>query len=229
MVGAPRYSYLICVFRLTRPAMFRRRKKPSEEPMPASPPITSSETEEPVARRVPTPPTGLAARAEPSRTDLNRRFPDLGAVQPASVARRMAQGAQRSDAIEGKRLTVGRDISMAGEIASCDVLTVEGTVDATLSQTRAIEVSETGLFRGVAEVELADIAGRYSGTLTVRDRLIIRGTGRVTGTIRYARLEIELGGEIAGDIQSLTVTTPSEPPPQLGTFGEPSDEPHVVA
>ena len=54
---------------------------------------------------------------------------------------------------ETKRLTVGRDIILSGEITSCDVLVVEGRVEATLSNSHAIEISSTGHFKGKAEID----------------------------------------------------------------------------
>lgn len=105
---------------------------------------------------------------------------------------------------EGKRLIVGRGISLSGEITACDRLVVEGSVQVTLNQTRAIEITETGEFRnGKAEVEEAEISGVYEGELTVRNRLLIRSTGRVTGRIRYGEIEIERGGRISGEVQVL--------------------------
>ncbi len=105
---------------------------------------------------------------------------------------------------EGKRLIVGRGISLSGEITACDRLVVEGSVQVTLNQTRAIEITETGRFmNGKAEVEEAEISGVYEGELTVRNRLLIRSTGRVTGKIRYGEIEIERGGQISGQVEVL--------------------------
>jgi hypothetical protein len=39
--------------------------------------------------------------------------------------------------------------------------------------------------------------------LTVTGRLMISATGRVSGKIRYARIEVEPGGVILGDLGSL--------------------------
>jgi cytoskeletal protein CcmA (bactofilin family) len=114
----------------------------------------------------------------------------------------MGAGPRRQESTsvdEGKKLTVGRDISLSGEITSCDKLVVEGTVEAAMSS-RVIEISESGVFRGNATVETADIAGRFEGTLTVTDRVSVRATGRVHGTLRYAQIEIEAGGQVAGDV-----------------------------
>jgi len=37
----------------------------------------------------------------------------------------------------------------------------------------------------------------------VRNRLIVRGSGKLTGTVRYGELELERGGQIAGNISVL--------------------------
>lgn len=115
-------------------------------------------------------------------------------------------GGQKPEQPEGKRLTVGKDISLSGEINSCDILAVEGRVEATLVGGKSIEIADGGHFKGNAEIDTADIAGRYEGDLVVRDRLTIRGTGKITGKVRYRRLEVELGGEMIGDIATLDQT-----------------------
>ena len=104
----------------------------------------------------------------------------------------------------GKRLIVGQGISLSGEITACDRLVVEGSVQVTLNQTRAIEITESGRFtNGKAEVEEAEISGIYEGELTVRNRLLIRSTGQVKGTVRYGELEIERGGKLSGSVSML--------------------------
>jgi cytoskeletal protein CcmA (bactofilin family) len=77
---------------------------------------------------------------------------------------------------------------------------VEGKVEVALGDCRIIEIAESGLFKGAAEIQEADIRGRFEGKLTVRGRLLIRATGTVTGEIRYGEIEIERGGTILGQI-----------------------------
>ena len=101
---------------------------------------------------------------------------------------------------ESKKLIVGRDIVLSGQITSCERLIVEGRVEASLTDSRAIEIAETGHFKGTAEIESADIAGRFEGTLSVRERLFIRSTGKLSGKITYGQIEIEPGGEISGEV-----------------------------
>ncbi|MFO1242659.1 MAG: polymer-forming cytoskeletal protein [Rickettsiales bacterium] len=97
-------------------------------------------------------------------------------------------------------LTVGNDITLNGEIASCDRIVIEGRVDAILKEVHTVEIAESGSFKGKAEIEDAEISGVFDGELVVRNRLTIYSTGKVRGKIAYGEIEIERGGEITGEI-----------------------------
>ncbi len=100
----------------------------------------------------------------------------------------------------GSRLIVGPNIKLKGvEITDCDTLVVEGLVEATMDS-RLMQIAEIGAFKGSAQIDIAEIHGSFDGDLTVRDRLVIYATGKVTGTIRYGKVVIEEGGQLAGDI-----------------------------
>jgi cytoskeletal protein CcmA (bactofilin family) len=132
----------------------------------------------------------------PRPSEAPRRAPEPAAAPPASVA------ALRRSETDVRTLIVGREISLSGEINSCNKLVVEGSVEANLQNCRDVDISETGLFKGSASIDEAEVRGRFEGNLTVRKRLLIRSTGKVTGTIRYGQIEIECGGQISGDIQA---------------------------
>ncbi len=100
----------------------------------------------------------------------------------------------------GSKLTVGPNIKLKGvEITDCDTLVVEGLVEATMDS-RVMQISERGAFKGSAEIDIAEIHGEFDGNLTVRQKLVIYATGKVTGKIRYGKLVIEEGGQLAGEI-----------------------------
>ena len=102
----------------------------------------------------------------------------------------------------GSKLTVGPNIKLKGvEITDCDTLVVEGTVEATMDS-RVIQISENGAFRGSAEIDIAEIHGEFNGTLTVRQKLVIYSSGKVNGKIRYGKLVVEEGGQLAGEIEA---------------------------
>ena len=134
-----------------------------------------------------------------------RRRVDLPGLAP-----RGPEPAPEPPATEGKKLLVGRDIFLTGEITACNKLVIEGRVEASLAESQSIEITNTGHFKGTAEAETADISGNFEGKLLVRKRLVIRATGRVTGEIRYGEIEIESGGVISGDIRTIAETGESE-------------------
>ena len=100
----------------------------------------------------------------------------------------------------GAKLTVGPNIKLKGvEITDCDTLVVEGTVEATMNS-RVIQIAEQGAFKGSAEIDIAEVRGVFDGNLTVRQKLVIFSTGKVTGKIRYGKIVIEEGGQLSGEI-----------------------------
>ncbi len=135
--------------------------------------------------------------------EMPRRSAELPTAPASAAAPAGGKPAAASEA-GGKRLIVGQGISLSGEITACDRLVVEGNVQVTLNETRAIEIAESGRFtNGKAEVEDAEISGIYEGELTVRNRMLIRATGRVKGTVRYGELEIERGGKLSGTVSMI--------------------------
>jgi cytoskeletal protein CcmA (bactofilin family) len=79
---------------------------------------------------------------------------------------------------------------------------VEGRIEATMDS-RVIQIAQQGVFSGTANIDVAEIHGRFEGELTARKQLVIHATGKVSGKIRYGKLAIEEGGELSGDIGSL--------------------------
>lgn len=131
---------------------------------------------------------------------------DLVAAAPAKPAN--TGGVTATD---GSKLIVGPNIKLKGvEITDCDTLVVEGHVEATMDS-RAIQIAKSGSFNGTAGIDEAEIHGEFTGDLTVRKHLVIHATGRVSGRVRYGKLVIEEGGEIAGEIKTLSADEAKRP------------------
>lgn len=136
-----------------------------------------------------------------------------------SRAETTTQPSQSASADEGSKLIVGPNIKLKGsEITDCEILVVEGRVEASM-KSRDIRIAEGGVFSGKAEIEVAEVRGNFEGELTAHKRLIIRATGKVTGTIRYGAMMVEEGGSISGDVATLAAAPAaakaSEPPAQI--------------
>lgn len=121
---------------------------------------------------------------------------------PASSPAQPAPSTQTASTNEvGSKLIVGPNIKLKGvEITDCDTLVVEGRVEATMDS-RVIQIAEIGAFKGSAEIDIAEIRGEFDGELTVREKLVIYSTGKVSGKIRYGRVVIEEGGQLTGEVQ----------------------------
>jgi cytoskeletal protein CcmA (bactofilin family) len=138
---------------------------------------------------VPRPPVVEAPRRAPDVTATTGRRPEVRPSPPGDN--------------EGKRLIVGREIVLTGEIRACDRLVVEGRVEAALTDSRSIEIAASGVFKGKAQIETAEISGHFEGDLVVTQKMTIHSTGRVFGNIRYGQIEIARGGIISGQIDAL--------------------------
>ena len=137
------------------------------------------------------------APAFPLRDDLSR------AAAPAPAP--PAAPAQATET-PGSKLFVGVNIKLKGvEISDCDVMVIEGQVEATV-HSKVMQIAKPGTLRGTAQIDVAEIHGEFTGELTARTRLVVHGTGRVSGTIRYGQLIVAEGGEVSGDVK------PMEPP-----------------
>jgi cytoskeletal protein CcmA (bactofilin family) len=139
-----------------------------------------------------------ATPAAPPSTPLR---PTVGAGAPAP-----------RDEAARRTLVVGRGISVQGTVQDAERLVVEGTVEATMiNGLTELSITHGGVFKGEVEVDEAEIAGTIDGTLVARQSLIVRASGRVLGTARCRRLQVEDGGQITGRIEMLNDTTTQTP------------------
>ncbi len=111
-----------------------------------------------------------------------------------------SMGPAQSPKPTGNILTVGRDLHLKGKVKNCDTLVVEGNIESA-TKIRLLHIAETGVFVGEAEIETAEISGRFEGKLKATARLLIHSTGKVSGNIQFSEICIEAGGQISGDVQ----------------------------
>lgn len=146
----------------------------------------------------------------PTPTPPAQPAPAAAPATPSSVAQGAA-AVSASPMEAHSRLIVGPDVKLKGaQIHDCDTLVVEGRVEATLDS-RLLRIAEHGAFAGKVGIDVAEIHGEFDGDLTAREQLMIRATGRVSGTIRYGSLLIEAGGRLSGDVQALEANPKPNP------------------
>lgn len=154
-----------------------------------------------------------AASRQPAPAD-GFRLEKAHAEQPRDPA--------ASEEPAGSKLIVGPDIKLKGvEITDCDTLVVEGRVEASMDS-RVVQIAQNGVFTGTATMDVAEIWGAFEGELTVRKRLVVYGTGRVSGNIRYGQIRIEDGGELTGDVTTLKAAQPAPRPAEAASATAPA-------
>src|ERR1700686_3762588 len=137
---------------------------------PSKPPVMPARMPE-AARAEARPAIEMPRRIDTPTPPVATPLPEPGSIAP-----------QRKSGTEHRKVIVGGEIAISGEITSCDRLVVEGSVEANLANCHDIDIAETGLFKGAASIDEAEVRGRFEGTLNVRGRLLIRASGRVIGT-----------------------------------------------
>jgi len=181
-------------------------RKPPSGSGDATPPAAPQPTTFQPASAAPRPTPSAPPRPSPAgegETGLPSRPSAVAAPGAASAVppRRPAEPIRQEPAREVRKLIVGREITLSGEIAACDHLIVEGTVEASVKECHRLEVAEAGLFRGAVEIHEAEIAGRFEGQIIVQGRLSVRSTGRIEGKIQYGELAVDAGGTLDGEVR----------------------------
>lgn len=149
--------------------------------------------------------------------------PSMLGPRPAPIATTPARPAGRIEPSERRTLVVGRGISLQGTVADAERLVVEGTVESQMIAAAELFVAGSGVFKGEVEVEDAEIAGAFDGTITARGSLIIRATGRISGMARCRKLSVEEGGQVSGKMEMLTDAAALVSPARLPTQSVPAD------
>lgn len=93
---------------------------------------------------------------------------------------------------------VGASTVVEGAIRSTGNLNISGTVLGNVAVEGRTIVMPGGSVEGEVVSTQAEVAGRIAGTLTVRERLVLKGTAVVDGDIRAGSLVIEDGAVFNG-------------------------------
>ena len=200
--------------------MFNRSTDPRDA---GKPPLKPVLYEPPTSS--PRPSSAPAARAAPPAAPPARESAPApaSAREPGAIAAPAAPSPTLEPAdAQGSRLFIGVNIKLKGvEISDCDALVIQGQVEATV-HSKVMQIDKPGTLKGTALIDVAEIHGEFSGELTARTRLVVHGTGRVSGTIRYGKLVVAEGGELNGDVKGLDGAE-AQPQRSLLTPGRPKD------
>ena len=105
----------------------------------------------------------------------------------------------KNEISEAGCFTVGEGVFVKGNFVVPERAVIDGTVEGEITA-KELLVGVSGKITGKATAEVVDVHGEINDMLTASRALILRASGRATGSIQYAGLEIEKGAQLRGSL-----------------------------
>lgn len=112
---------------------------------------------------------------------------------------------------------MGAGVTLRGDVDVPGAASVDGKFESTL-KAKTLIVGQTGHVSGQISAETAEIRGMVDDQLVVRNKLVLRASGSISGAISYSKIVVEEGGSISGSIEVMerprTAAQPAAPEPE---------------
>jgi cytoskeletal protein CcmA (bactofilin family) len=107
-----------------------------------------------------------------------------------------------SEGTKDKSIFIGTGVVFRGSINAPNQAIVSGTVEGDLIA-KDVLIGAAGVVTGTTQADFIDVKGELNETVTSKNVLIVRSTGKVTGDVTYGEIEIERGGKIKGTMNQV--------------------------
>lgn len=94
---------------------------------------------------------------------------------------------------------IGTGVLFNGSMSVPNRAVIAGQFNGDL-QAREVLIDSTGQLTGTTAAEDIEVKGAINETITSRRLLTVRSSGKVTGKLAYANIEIERGGQVSGNM-----------------------------
>jgi cytoskeletal protein CcmA (bactofilin family) len=101
---------------------------------------------------------------------------------------------------------IGAGTTMKGDITSNGDLRIDGTLVGNIHCSAKVVIGAGGVVQGDINGQQADIMGKVTGTIKVKDLLQLKGGSHLNGNIQAAKLQIEPSANFNGECH---MTTPA--------------------
>lgn len=103
---------------------------------------------------------------------------------------------------QSRVLIIREDTFLKGDIRNARRVEVFGYVEGEVAAD-ALIVQPGGRCFGRVKVENADIRGVLQGDIAVKQLINVRATGQVSGNVKYGKLAMEMGGDLAAEMRNI--------------------------
>ena len=100
--------------------------------------------------------------------------------------------------------------TITGDVLFADLLRVHGHVVGRVTGEHELLVGEGGLVEGEIQVGRLIVAGTVKGTVRVKERLVVHGSGKVMAEVFAPTLVVDEGGVMEGVVHMTGPATESE-------------------
>jgi len=99
---------------------------------------------------------------------------------------------------QGGATIIAASTTFKGDISSNGDIRIDGNLQGNVSCTAKVVIGANGIVEGDITGQQADIMGRVSGTIKVKELLQLKGGCNVNGNIHAAKLQIETSANFNG-------------------------------
>ncbi len=115
---------------------------------------------------------------------------------------------------------VSKGFRFVGDVRGTGTLVCEGEIEGTIEVDGLVQILADGKVRGCLKAREAEIAGTVEGDVTTQGRLILQATCRVAGDVLAAKLLVEPGAILQGEVSMVTEGTETALGPQPQEIGK---------
>lgn len=108
---------------------------------------------------------------------------------PAKKSNEQSNGYSTSSS--GKTSIIGLGLLIKGEIITEDDLRIDGKLVGNITSTSKVVIGETGIVEGNIEANVADITGKVTGNLFIKELLDMRQHAVIIGDVVASKISME--------------------------------------
>jgi cytoskeletal protein CcmA (bactofilin family) len=137
-------------------------------------------------------------------------------TQTATPQTPPASGGGRPRIVEGAAaaagtITLGAQDQLIGKLVYDGHLQLQGILEGEAAITGDLQVDDGGAVKATLSAQNLTVRGTVEGNAAVRDRLLIAGSGIITGDVKVGRLVIEDGAVLNGNVTMERLVTGGSP------------------
>ncbi len=120
--------------------------------------------------------------------------------QPRGFRHRGDHGAAAGAGGGSSSITLGPRDVLIGKLTVDGDIRVQGTIEGELSATGDVSVESQGTVKAPVEARNVSVRGNLTGDVNAREKLVVAGSGIVSGNVKISRLAIEDGATLNGNV-----------------------------